>query len=262
MKKTFLLLMAFSAISTFLSCSSDDDNNESVSENYDVHRGIVKENQEVDMGLKIEVNGISYKVIFAKSNLTATGLAAKESDFGDYFAWAATEPWLTSYDCISSIYTPTTWKSGKEKGYVPANAPYYEGSSYTKYTSNGINLESTDDAATKILGGDWQLPPKEVWVALYNTTQYSWTWTTQDGCYGYRVTSLSDDTKSLFLPAAGCIEGTSFDGPNSGGLYWIGTTYSSERAYRLYLRNNEISPQITNSRFFGLSVRPVRLVAD
>lgn len=73
---------------------------------YDAARGDkVTEAQEVDMGLTVTIGSTNYKVIFAKSNLTATGLAANESDFGDYFAWGATEPWYSSIDTSTSPWT-------------------------------------------------------------------------------------------------------------------------------------------------------------
>ncbi|MGN1156501.1 MAG: hypothetical protein ACI4TK_10015, partial [Agathobacter sp.] len=55
----------------------------------DSTKGIVDSTQEVDLGLTIKQNGKDYKVIFTKTNLTAFGLAEKETEFGDYFAWAA-----------------------------------------------------------------------------------------------------------------------------------------------------------------------------
>ena len=48
--------------------------------------GNVKASQQVDLGLTIDQGGKTYKVIFAKSNLTDKGLAEKETDYGDYFA--------------------------------------------------------------------------------------------------------------------------------------------------------------------------------
>ena len=63
----------------------------------DKHRGNkVTYEQEVDLGLTITgSDNKKYKVIFANANLTANGLATNE--YGDYFAWGATETWYTSY---------------------------------------------------------------------------------------------------------------------------------------------------------------------
>ena len=85
---------------------------------------------------------------FAKSNLTTTGLASKESDYGDYFAWGATEPW---YSSISG--STFTWKKDHTSGYASGTAPTFNG----KY--DGIkDFEMADDPARQILDGDWQIP--------------------------------------------------------------------------------------------------------
>ena len=100
-------------------------------------RGIVKADQEVDLGLTINQGGKTYKVIFAKSNLTKDGLATNEYDYGDYFAWGATEPWYYS--------ATQTWKPGKEAGFTEANAPTLS----KRYNANEV-LSSSDDAARQL----------------------------------------------------------------------------------------------------------------
>ena len=71
--------------------------------------GIVSPDKQVDLGLTIEQGGKTYKVYFAKSNLTTTGLAENESDYGDYFAWGAIKPWYSSIDKSKSPWT-ATWE--------------------------------------------------------------------------------------------------------------------------------------------------------
>ena len=138
-------------------------------------RGKVDKSQEVDMGV-FNIGGTNYRLIFTKFNLTTTGLAASETAYGDYFAFAAKEPWYTSY-------TGTTingWKNGYSTyGYDKYNTPYYNSNndSYTKYT-DGNTLDMNDDAANVILGGDWQIPTRAIWQALtlipqhYNLTLF------------------------------------------------------------------------------------------
>ena len=230
----------------------------------DAHRGYkVTYEQEVDFGITVEIGGVNKKVIFANANLTATGLAEKETDFGDYFAWGATTPWYTSYT-IGEGGKPKVEDDNWEKtgGYILANAPYYDSSTknYTKYTT-GNTLEEADDAANVKLGGDWQLPTKEIWQALKNTDNYNWDWTTQDGYKGYKVTSKTDNTKTIFLPAAGYVLGTSFKNVGLNGTYWSGTADSSTDAYALNCVSDFVTAGSTLDRFYGFSVRPVRLVA-
>ena len=229
--------------------------------------------QEVDLGLTITgSDNKKYKVIFANANLTATGLAANVSDFGDYFAWAATEPWCTAYTCTTSKVTATKWENTKKYNtYDWSTVPYRDGTNNqcSKYLTDGANLDvSSDDAARQILKGDWQLPTKDIWVKLIDTTNYEWEWTTtQDGYSGYKVTSNTDNTKSIFLPAAGEVNGTSFNYVGSNGSYWSGTaywytTYSSTQAYYLdFSTSSYFNAQSIYDRYRGLSVRPVRLVA-
>ena len=220
--------------------------------------------QEVDMGLTVTIGSTNYKVIFAKSNLTTTGLAENEYDFGDYFAWGATEPWYTSYTLSSGKPTVAkgNWKTGYSYGYFKANVPYYDSSSsgYPKYTIAGDVLDPSDDAARHILGGDWQLPTKEIWNALYNTSNYAWTWTTQDGYQGREVKNKTTEA-TLFLPAAGYFTSTSPSAVGSYGGYWSGTADSSTLACDLYFSSGSVYPQYSSYRHCGYSVRPVRLVA-
>ena len=224
----------------------------------DAHRGYkVTYEQEVDFGITVEIDGVNKKVIFANANLTATGLAEKETDFGDYFAWGATTPWYTSYT-IDEYGKPKVEDDNWEKtgGYMPNNAPFYNS---TKYTT-GNTLEEADDAANVKLGGDWQLPTKEIWQALKNTDKYNWDWTTQDGYNGYKVTSKTDNTKTIFLPAAGWGSQTSIDCVGSHGVYLSGTADSKTGDYALNFISDYVNDN-NSGRFLGCSVRPVRLVA-
>ncbi|WP_144007628.1 fimbrillin family protein [Prevotella sp. P3-120] len=219
----------------------------------------VRADQEVDLGLTINIGTKNYKVIFAKSNLTAAGLAASEYDYGDYFAWGATEPWYKSYT-IDVEYCPTVtsdgWKDEHKSGYADGTAPTFS----RKYTS-GQDFEMSDDPARKILGGDWQLPTKEIWEKL--TSSYNWTWNDEISTTrkkGMEVKNKST-SKSIFLPAAGYVNEKSFVYVRSYGYYWSGTAgiWSSD-AYRLYFANSRTPDQSSSYRFFGCSVRPVRLV--
>ena len=227
--------------------------------------GNVKASQQVDLGLTINQGGKTYKVIFAKSNLTDKGLAEKETDYGDYFAWGATEPWY------SSISGKTfTWKPGKPGGYIAANAPFYNNGSYTEYTRAGDILEPSDDAANVILGGDWKLPTPDIWKELKEvcrTMNYSAYFTPINGCKGCQVMRMTGNIQYIFLPAAGHIAQTWFNSYGSKGYYWTGTAYGGELAWHLGIDpdksfNSAIDAQSWYLRSWGYSVRPVRLVEE
>ena len=224
-------------------------------------RGIVDSSQEVDLGLTITIKNKKYKVIFAKSNLTEDGLAANEYAYGDYFAWGATEPW---YSSISG--NTFTWKPGKEDGYTEANAPTFS----PEYEKN-TDFKMSDDPARKILGGDWQLPTKDIWWALRdaNNNKVYWEtngngdfWESSSKNKGIKITKKDEPGTYLFLPYAGKFSGTKFD--EYAGKYWSGTAAYSGDAYVLSFMRGEITPKSTSSypRHLGCQVRPVRLVAE
>lgn len=229
-------------------------------------RGNVAEVDEVDMGLTVTIGTKNYKVIFAKSNLTATGLAEKETDFGGYFAWAATELWYTSCSQIGTSLS-FNWKIGKTEGYVESNAPYYNTSrqSYSKYLSEGDIIEANDDAAQVILGGDWRLPTKEIWQELIdaNNTMVYWgkngnkSLETVDGIQGIKISKIHDSSISLFLPAAGLVWKLESYAVTTNGLYWTG----SWNAYYLNFYNGTVDMQPNGDRCNGWAIRPIRLVA-
>ena len=218
----------------------------------DKERGIVEENQEVCMG-NFTIKEKTYKVYFAKSNLTATGLAANETDFGDYFAWASTEPWLTSYTLSGDTINFNIWKEGKSGGYTKANAPYYYDSSYTKYTSQVKTLEIFDDAARQILGGKWQVPTAHILYELCNQTKFTWSWSNN----GMKI---SNGTNSIFLPAAGyIIDNDPSTSINEGGSYWSNMANLTIDAFYLYFDQTS-QKRSYSDRCYGLPIRPVRLV--
>ena len=202
--------------------------------------GNVPADKQVDMGV-FNIGGTNYRLIFTKSNLIATGLAASESAYGDYFAWGATEPW---YSSISG--STFSWKAGHDSGYASGTAPTFNG----KY--DGIkDFEMADDPARQILGGDWQIPTQAIWQALVGISTKGWD-------SGYKFTN---NGQTLFLPAAGYVKGTYFQKVGSYGYYWSGTAYSNYNAYCLYFKSGEVNAQKNHDRGFGCPVRPVRLVA-
>lgn len=89
-------------------------------------------------------------LLWAKCNLGEEGFYGEPYDYGDYFAWAETEPYYESISGNGNV----TWKQGKEAGYDWASykwiCPYY--SNYergiTKYT-----LE--DDRKNTYWYGSW-----------------------------------------------------------------------------------------------------------
>ena len=144
----------------------------------------------VDMGLP---SGLKW----ATCNLGATS----PEEYGNYYAWGETAP-KTDYSW--GTYFDTT----------------DEGSTFTKYaTDKKTVLDPEDDAAYAALGGKFRMPTEADWQELYNNCTWDWK-TTADGyaSNGRLVTASNGNT--IFLPAAGFRDGTTFKDAGSWGYYW------------------------------------------
>ena len=210
--------------------------------------GNVKASQQVDMGV-FTINKRNYRLIFTNSNLKENGLAASETDYGDYFAWGATEPWYTSYT-IDENGKPIVGDWKKTGGYKETNAPTLS----QTYNGNDV-LSSSDDAAHVILEGGWQIPTQAIWDALAGINSKNWNSDKQ----GYEFVN---NGQTLFLPAAGYGLNASFIDVGSSCYYWSGTAKSSTYAYNLRFYRGSVNAGDYNQRYCGLAVRPVRLVAE
>ena len=229
---------------------------------------------------------------WATMNIGATTVGhSPETCFGDYFAWGATSPWYIgglTYSWSSNTWT-TTANLKKSGGYSDANAPYYNSSSYTKYTDSDskTKLEDADDVAHQLWGGNWRMPTKDDFVALRNActggtgensstpqiTSSTAAAPTDGGVYfltynqtvlPYNVAGLlfidkNDTSKRVFFPAAGGFNGTSFYNGGTYGNYWSSSliTDNDNYAYRLHFSSSGVYPAYDYSRYYGISVRPV-----
>ncbi|WP_158215479.1 fimbrillin family protein [Prevotella sp. P3-92] len=233
--------------------------------------GEVPADKQVDMGV-FTIGDKNYRLIFATSNLTKGGLAENEYDFGDYFAWGATEPWCTQYSRTGTGYNVqvslTTWGNTKNATvYDWTTVPFRDDNNWScnQYINNGEKLAMEHDAARQILEGDWQIPTKEIWDKLFESSKYEWTKTKKAEYNGYQVKSKKSETGTIFLPVAGEVNNSWLSGAGTSGFYWSGTANSNKAAYSLYLYlyykegNKDISPKY---RYYGYSVRPVRLVVE
>ena len=275
MKKNVLLIMwlAFAALFTVstLSACSDDDNDNKVGSYVVQKNGVVEPSQQVDMGV-FNIDGKNYRLIFAKTNLTARGLAKAESDFGDYFSWAAPEPWCTAYERTATSLSPTAWISGKTDGYTLGNAQYYDGTQYTKYQNENEQLSAEDDAAHNLLGGDWQIPSRAVWQALWDANNISVTWgkdgemkmtfIDETGKPGMKISSKSNPDNYIFLPATGRIIEKEFLYVGIQGNYLSSTLGTPYNIWGMGFGDGSAGVVNTCRRMTGCVIRPVRLVAE
>ena len=87
-------------------------------------------------------------------------------------------------------------------------------------------------------------------------TQCTWTWTTQNGVNGYKVTGTNGN--SIFLPAAGYRYSSSLGSAGSYGYYWSSTLEISSSSLALNVGfNYSYVSSYHYDRYFGRSVRPV-----
>ena len=188
----------------------------------------------VDLGLSVK---------WATCNVGAT----KPEEYGDYFAWGETQP--------KSTYDWSTYKYCN--GSSTSLTKYCTSSSYGT-VDNKTTLDLSDDAARANWGGSWRMPTGAELTELLE--QCTWTWTTQNGVYGYKVTSKKSgySNKSIFLPAAGYRYDSSLRSAGSYGIYWSSLllTSSSSSAFYLYFYSSYVVGS-GNTRYSGVSVRPV-----
>ena len=173
--------------------------------------------------------------------------ASSPSDYGSYFAWGETR--------TKSAYE---WENYKFR--VSGNT--WENVTFSKYNTqnnrgtvdNKTRLDLSDDAARANWGGSWRMPTKAEQDEL--RAKCTWTWTTQGGKTGYKVTGKNGN--SIFLPAAGLRHGASLLHAGSHGGFWSSSLPSDypDVAYYLSFYSGNVD-WYSNGRYGGFPVRPV-----
>ena len=184
--------------------------------------------------------GLPSGLLWAETNVGASS----ETGSGDYFAWGETAP--------KADYGWETYAYGNGED------------SLTKYTRAGgpYALELSDDAAAVNWGEGCRMPTLAEFAELRDTLNCTWTWTARpdsDGTSvnGYLVTSRANGN-SIFLPAAGCRDGSESLYEGSRGYYWSRSLNPLYDFYADYLCLESDFPYIGHDdRSFGLPVRPV-----
>ena len=200
--------------------------------------------------------GLPSGTLWASCNIGATS----PEEFGDYFAWGATEAWYSSQ-------SPLTWKTGKETGYSWADAPYYTGNgtshSWSKYTgSDYTTLQTTDDAAIANWGSSWRMPTQSDFNELLNNTDCTWeTNFNNSGIDGFKCANKTNPSVYIFLPGAGRYEDGTLKASGEQCHYWA-STYQTNETYKgnyMFCNNNFTAGLVTSYfRSLGMSIRPVR----
>ena len=180
----------------------------------------------VDLGLSVK---------WATKNVGASS----PSDYGYHFAWGETRKkdnytLSTCFDCLDD--KGDNWGTYKIGG------------------KTSISPTSGHDTARENWGGSWRMPTDSEFEELCK--KCDWTWTSQDGHNGYKVTGPNGN--SIFLPAAGWRVGTDTYYVGEGGYYWS-STLSSSNSYSAHYLKFFSSYHDTNDslRGIGQGVRPV-----
>ena len=186
----------------------------------------------VDLGLSVK---------WATCNVGANA----PEEYGYYFAWGEVEQ--------KTNYSWSTYKYGTNWNQL---TKYCTDNSYGKdgFTDSKTVLDPEDDAATANWGGAWRMPTTEEQQELINNC--TWTWTTQNGVNGYKVTGPNGN--SIFLPVAGYMnEGTLYDA-GSRSYYWSSSLYAGNPngAYDVNFSSDYVDWN-GGIRRNGQSVRPV-----
>ena len=182
--------------------------------------------------------------------------AEKPEEYGDYYAWGETE--------AKSYYE---WNS-----YKWCNASRTELVKYNVNPDYGVVdlrevLDDADDAARVKWGDKWRMPSVEEineLIATHEDANYKWERTTMGESSGWKITYLTNGN-SIFLPAAGMMDGSSRTDINAFCGYWSSAlhtdSYSGVEAAMIFwsyctadYQNMELA---TGWRCWGFSIRPV-----
>lgn len=185
--------------------------------------------------------GLPCGALFATCNLGASS----PEDYGCNYSWG---------EVIGSCDGKTS--------FLETDYKYYNGSEYTKYTEAGDVLESSDDAAVMKWGGMWRMPTFTELTQLIDTKYTTAEWTTENGVYGYRITSIVKgfEGNSIFLPAAGYFNGTG--GRYQAGVwgeYWSTLVNADDikNARGISFKSSNGITKASMFRYSGKSIRPV-----
>lgn len=223
-------------------------------------QGDVNGHETIDLGLPSET-------LWATCNVGATS----SDEAGSLFAWGETETkdiyqysWSTyKYVCEGG----TNWQDITKYTIDDAHKTdviWYDYATGEYDVDNKTELESSDDAATKLWGDEWRMPTNEEWAEICDQNNCAWAWTENykcSGVSGYIVISKKAgyEGNSIFLPAAGYYYDNIYYFAGVEGQYWSSTLYryDSKSAWQMYMYSDMYSARYIKGRHCGYSIRPV-----
>ena len=232
--KKILYLVALVAISLcFVQCEQPEEIKTTVTGEHEGH-------EYVDLGLP---SGLKW----ATCNIGAT----QPEYFGDYFAWGEVE--------TKEYYDWNTYKYCDNVDTTFTKYCYDATHGVDGFVDNKLQLDPEDDAARVHWGGNWRMPTSKETKELYDCCK--WTWTTENGVPGHKVTGINGN--SIFLPAAGAMGGDLLQGSGSTGDYWASELANNPnyndptQAHNIRFTKYNVDPDTYLTRRFGFPIRAV-----
>ncbi len=237
---------------------------------------------------------LQYKASASKSRLAQWRFAEQQYDYiGNdnshidqyYNGWIDLFGWGTSgYRHNATGYQPwaTSQNYADYYAYGSSSSNLYDDTGLADWGANAINNDNNQVGEP----GLWRTLTKEEWVYLFGRPGISyakakvagknglilfpdnWNGTTTinpNGSYGDNVISSStwnslQSEGVVFLPAAGCREGTTVSSVDEKGYYWSSSCNGASQAGMLYFNSTSLTPNHNDSKHYGQSVRLVRNV--
>lgn len=183
--------------------------------------------------------GLPSRTLWAKCNLGAE----KETDFGKFFQWGDTQGY-SGVDEHQFQWSDYKWGTSWDN--------------ITKYNVDDCEtvLNNEDDPVFVATNGKFKLPTKEQLQELIDCTNHEWI--TIDGVKGMKFINKNDETKYIFIPAAGCCgDGGRYD-VGSWGRVWSASRdeSSTSSAWYLYFDAGYVV-MLSYERCDGYSVRGI-----
>ena len=127
--------------------------------------------------------------------------------------------------------------------------------SNARYTQARINTDGTLVKGIILFpdGSIGDTPSGVTWGTI-NATSYGWKNGTQCTTAGWAALEAAG---CVFLPASGKYN-SGVSGAGDDGYYWSSSYADSEKAYGVFFDSSEVSPQYSDARYYGFSVRLVK----
>lgn len=257
------LLFAFATIG-FTACGSDDDDDPTTppkteqgptggdsttegegseggevgeeGEKNEEENGVTSQEPAITIGEAIDL-GLPSGTKWASCNVGATA----PEECGGYYAWGETEQKETYNTGNYSFYN---------KNVGPDIMSKYCTDSHFGNVDGKTVLEPEDDVAHTKLSGTWRIPTIEDFREIEKYCKRKTI--TYKGVKGCQITGPNGN--SIFLPAAGYMDGSTICKKDEYGEYWLSKLNGSGEYEAMTICNTTYDSQI---RWYGLPVRPV-----